>query len=750
MSQRKLAAIMFTDIVGYTALMGADEDKAFKILHKNRQIQRHLIRKYNGVLLKEMGDGILANFHTASDAVRCACEIQQAVKNEDIPLRIGIHEGEVVFEGNDVLGDGVNIASRLEKLASIGRINISDAVYKNIKNKVDISSEFLEERKLKNVDEPIKIYAVNCEGIKDELVEAPHIIPGKSNIKYYLLAIFFIILLTVIVWKIMPNLNLSKEEISESNPPERTIAVLPLRNDSPEMDNEYICNGFMEDILTHLNNISGLRVKSRQTLELYRNSKKSIKTIGAELNVAYILEGSFRSNEDSIRVTLQLIETSTGDHLWANSYDGSFSTKIFEFQSDVAKQVDHSLNVIITSREEAQIDRIPTEDTRAYAYVKLGKEYIETYWKDLDTTHIYSALNLFNKALELDPNLVEALRSKGRAYGTIGMEAPKGRFRNYRYMIDSSLFYFKKVIEIDTLNQSAYTAIGETYQRIGNKEFALKYLKKAIELKPDDAWTHLQLGILYLESKEYEEAFSYFYKSLQLNWEELPGLYNNVGVNFLNTGCYEKAEENMKKALELQVGCAGITQYIRLLRLAGKYEKALHFIDSIKNTNNCGELYYRNLFRIHTALKNYEEAKDYIPGFNAYWITILKAYLDKEVGKNDFGEDFNRLENQLNELYAKDGRQYSSTLFLLAQINAIKGNNEAAVKYLLEYEKLRPIEYEELWYVRFDIIHADIEAHPIFEDLQDNPEFQGFVDRAKAKREAIEKIALEVEERYKF
>ena len=146
MEDRRLAAIMFTDIVGYTALMGSNEDKAFRLLRKNRDLQRPLIKKYRGEWLKEMGDGILASFNTASDAVRCAGEIQNEAKKAGIPLRIGIHEGEVVFEGGDVLGDGVNVASRLEEMAEEGCINISGAVYKDIKNKAGISIEFVEEK----------------------------------------------------------------------------------------------------------------------------------------------------------------------------------------------------------------------------------------------------------------------------------------------------------------------------------------------------------------------------------------------------------------------------------------------------------------------------------------------------------------------------------------------------------------------------------------------------------------------------
>ena len=164
---RRLAAIMFTDIDGYTAIMAKNEDKAFQILRRNRNIHKPIIKKYRGEWLKEMGDGILASFNSASDAVRCAGDIQYATKKEGIDIRIGIHEGEVVFDNNDVLGDGVNVASRLEEVADVGCINISEAVYKDIRNKVGIKAEFLEEKTLKNLDEPIKVYQVVLEPPKD-------------------------------------------------------------------------------------------------------------------------------------------------------------------------------------------------------------------------------------------------------------------------------------------------------------------------------------------------------------------------------------------------------------------------------------------------------------------------------------------------------------------------------------------------------------------------------------------------------
>ena len=158
MQERRLAAIMFTDIVGYTALMGSDEDHAFEILRKNREIHSKLVEEFQGTLIKEMGDGMLISFNLASDAVRCAIEIQKESRGQNIPLKIGIHEGEMVFEGNDVLGDGVNIAARIQDNTDNGCITISGSVYRDIKNKTGIKAEFVQEKSFKNMDEPIKVY----------------------------------------------------------------------------------------------------------------------------------------------------------------------------------------------------------------------------------------------------------------------------------------------------------------------------------------------------------------------------------------------------------------------------------------------------------------------------------------------------------------------------------------------------------------------------------------------------------------
>ena len=248
-STRQLAAIMFTDIVGYTALMGNDEDKALELLRKNRMVQRPIIEKYSGRWLKEIGDGVLASFNTVSDAVNCAIDIQKACKSDaDFNLRIGIHQGEVVFEGEDVFGDGVNIASRLEALAPTGGIWISDSVNSNIKNKQGMETRFIKEEQLKNVKDPVRIYEVSIEGsypgeeIKNETsrpVEKgrSHSFSRKSVAG--LMAIFVVAL--ALIYFFYPFRG-DKESVDGP----RTIAVLAFDDQSPDGDQEWLGDGMAD------------------------------------------------------------------------------------------------------------------------------------------------------------------------------------------------------------------------------------------------------------------------------------------------------------------------------------------------------------------------------------------------------------------------------------------------------------------------------------------------------------------------
>jgi len=276
----------------YTRLMGSDEEKAVDMLSRNSSIHQSCIEKFNGTLIKEIGDGILASFNLSSNAVRCAIEIQKECKDQVIPLKIGIHEGEMIFSGSDVIGDGVNIASRLQEDAQEDCITISAAVYGNIRNKTDIQTRFIGGKSYKNVGERIRVYGVILEGEKGgqphERTNAKK--PNRRLLYFILAGLIFVLLTFLIIWKLQPHLE--KVELDKS------IAILPLEYLSEDPGKKYLADGVLDAITGHLSTIKGLRVTPRTSIEQYPETTKTASTIGKDLNVSYLIEGSFLMVED--------------------------------------------------------------------------------------------------------------------------------------------------------------------------------------------------------------------------------------------------------------------------------------------------------------------------------------------------------------------------------------------------------------------------------------------------------------------
>lgn len=347
MKERRHVAIMFTDIVGYTALMGSDEDKAFDMLKRNHEIHEHLIKQFNGTLIKEVGDGTLASFPLASDAVRCAIEIQREAVIQQIPLKIGIHQGEMVFEGTDVLGDGVNVASRLQELSDEGCISISGAVYRDVKNKPGIVAEFVKEEILKNVDEPVKVYQVHCEEEVEELKSVSDQKPGKSRnwVPYYIITGLVIVVAAMLIWQIVPTREAGQPSLKAPVDRVISIAVLPFDNLSGDPEQEYMCDGLTEEIINHLSQIRSLnKVIARTSMMKFKNTDILLAEIAEILDVNYILVGSYRQSGDKLRIAAQLIDPATEDIKWSDSYDRSLDD-ILDIQSDIARNIVAALDL---------------------------------------------------------------------------------------------------------------------------------------------------------------------------------------------------------------------------------------------------------------------------------------------------------------------------------------------------------------------------------------------------------------------
>ncbi|MCH8837503.1 MAG: hypothetical protein IIA60_06830 [Candidatus Marinimicrobia bacterium] len=504
---RKLAAIMFTDIVGYTALMGNDEQKALQLLQKNRGLLKPIIEQFRGEWLKEMGDGTLSSFASAVDAVNCALAIQQVLKDDpDLKLRIGIHIGDVVFEGGDVFGDGVNVASRLEPLAEPGGICVSERVYEDIRNKAGIEAASIGEKTLKGVENPVKVYTVTAMGALPRKPAWPSITNRSLWTKAAGMVVVAMVAVAAVI--LFPLRERDTHEVAVPRLGEKSIAVLPFANLSDSKEDEYFSDGVTDDIITHLAKIGDLKVISRTSVMLYKDSPKSLRVIADELGVSNILEGSVRRAGDKVRITGQLIDARTDEHLWAESYDRDLAD-IFAIQSDVARKIATALKAILSPEERQRLEQRPTASTAAYDYYLRAYDY-ERQGNERKTLEIAS--DLYQKAIAVDSSFAQA-------YARLGLN----HLRIYWYGYD------------------------RTSQRLA---MAWEAVDKALRLKPDDPVVRVANGYYYYwGSRDYARALEEFYFAQRV--EPGNGLHaRNIAYIQRRLGKFEEAVVNQKIALE--------------------------------------------------------------------------------------------------------------------------------------------------------------------------------------------------------
>ena len=491
---RKLAAIMFTDIVGYTALMSKDEENALRILRKSRDIIKPLVMQYNGDWHKDT----LSSFTNAVDAVSCALEIQRKLKDEsDLGLRIGIHVGDVVFG----MADGVKVASGIGPLAEPGRICISDQVYYAIRNKPDIKADFMGEKTLENVDRPIKVYALK----KAEELQ-------------------------------------TSEKPTESKTTKPSIAVLPFIDMSPEKDQEYFCDGITEEIINALSHVEDLKVIARTSAFAFKGKQEDIREIGRKLNVETLLEGSVRKAANKLRITAQLINVSDGYHLWSDAYNRELED-VFAIQEEISLAIVDALKVKLLKREKAAIVKRHTENLEAYNLYLKGNYY----WQMVTTEGFDKAIECFEQALQKDSHY--ALANAGLAFVYIacsyyGNVPPKEGYPRVKE-------YVKSALKIDDTLAEAHVSLGLINMEYDwNFEEAEQEFKQALQLNPNSALTHLYYSFLLTMTERHEKAIAEA-KQAQ-NLDPLSSFINaQVGQAFFFNSQYDRAIEELKMTITM-------------------------------------------------------------------------------------------------------------------------------------------------------------------------------------------------------
>ena len=581
--QHQLSAIMFTDIVGYTSLMGRNEEKALKLLQANRQIHNTCIEKYNGILIKELGDGMLARFDSTYGAVRCAISIQEKARTDfKGQLRIGLHIGDILVENNDIFGDGVNIASRIESLADPEGIYLSGEFQKSIQNHTEIKTRYLARVALKNVIDPIEIYCVVGNGIsaptKEKILQLKRTTEQDTllNRQFFKNPVFYF-LLFVIVAAFFTYKSWFRVE------PERTvqaIAVLPFVNLTGSEEEQYFVDAIHDAVITEISRISNLIVRSRTSTLQFKDSDTPIPEIARILDADAIIESTVTKTGDSVFMNVQLIKTRpVEDHIWADNFKRD-TRHILSLYGELAKTVANEINVQLTPMENRLLTEKREVDPEAY------KAYLNAqfHWNKLTKVDLELAEQYYLKAIEIDPDYAEAYLGLA---GVGGGMAQMGLIPNDEANRRGEQ-YTKKALELDTgLWQIRSGLAGRNVWRIWNFENGIKEYQTAIQLNPNDAKTRAYYAqAICIAYRDYDRAEREGAYAIKI--DPIDNLYKSLYGQTLNL-CrkYDKAERMFKEVLESDpTNAIALSNIKTTYHMQERYEDAFEFwkIDNRKDT----------------------------------------------------------------------------------------------------------------------------------------------------------------------
>ena len=557
--ERRLAVILAADVVGYSRLMEADEEATARTLSAYREIIDGQITGHHGRVFGSAGDSVIAEFASPVEAVRCAVEIQREIeaRNADLPedrrmrLRIGINLGDVIVEGDNLLGDGVNIAARLETLADPGGISLARSVFDQVKKQIDLGYEYLGEHEVKNIAEPIRVYRVLTEpdAVGKVIGEARRTAPSWMKLALAAAVAVLIAVLAVGLWlrpwqaTVEPA---SVERMTHPFPDKPSIAVLPFTNMSDDPAQEYFADGMTEDLITDLSKVSGLFVIARNSVFTYKGKAVKVGQVAEELGVRYVLEGSVRRSGGQVRINAQLIDATTGGHIWAERYDGSLDD-VFALQDNVTRKIVAVLAVQLTAGERERVARKETEVPEAYdAFLQGWQHYLRQ-----NPENFRKAISYFEQAVELDPQYARAYAALAATYAQVWNNIWHAKV-GLKYLHDPRFlaeeFLAKALLRPTPLAHQV--AAGMLTQQ-GRHEEAIAEAERAISLDPNDADGYIALaGALILAGKP-EEARQLVQRAMRLNPHYPPFYLYQLGLAEFGMERYAEAAESLERAIAL-------------------------------------------------------------------------------------------------------------------------------------------------------------------------------------------------------
>ena len=580
--RRRLAAILAADVVTYSRLMDLDETGTHAAWKSHRaELIDAKITEHEGRTVKLIGDGFLAEFPSVVNAVACAAAVQHGMRerNAGLPrdrrmeLRIGINLGDVIVEGDDIYGDGVNVAARLEGIAEPGGIVVSGAVRDNVGNRLDLRFEDIGEQRLKNIDRPVRAYSV--------LLDIPSAL-------------------------ITSRLDVGSQKTWSIEKP--SIVVLPFNNMSGDPEQEYFGDGITEDLITDLSKISGLFVVARNTSFTYKGKPVKAQQVSQDLRINFILEGGVRKVGSRVRVTAQLVDGRDGGHLWADRYDRDL-TDIFAIQDEITRSIIEQLRIKLLPEEKEIISRVPTENVEAYGYYLRGRQFLHRHSK----SYYVLAKRMFAKAVELDPLYARAyagladcdsflflhynadvstddiLAASAKALdlegGLAEAHASRGLALSLRERYPEAVAEFDQAIACDSNLFEAHYFYARACFAQGRLEEAARLFQRAAELKPDDYQALLVLTGIYRSLGREQEMKGAAREGVERAERELmlhpgnprPAYLGAVGLAVL--GEFARAKEWAERALVIDPD-DGLTKYnvACVCSLLGEHERAIDLL----------------------------------------------------------------------------------------------------------------------------------------------------------------------------
>ena len=522
--ERRLTAILSADVVGYSRLMEQDETGTLAALQRLRdQVVDPALDRFHGRIVKLMGDGALVEFPSVVDALSCAVEIQQTVSKwrggeaggPQLVLRIGIHLGDVIVEGDDIYGDGVNVASRLEGLSEPGGIAVSGQVYDAIGNNLNLGFSDLGEVKVKNIERSIRTFSVNLGegGSTPAAARAHQARKSRAKQALALAGAVLLVLGSAAFFGFRFDWSGKREEsvMSGQQTGSVAIAVLPFVNLAPDDEQDYFSSGMTEDLITDLSNISSFTVIASNSSFGYQGRTEDVQSVSQALGVGYLVKGSVRRSGDAVRINVQLIEGSSGAHLWAERFDRNLSD-IFALQDEVIERIVSALSVELTDGEELRLASHSTESVAAYELYLQGQDAASRFSR----SGMEEARRYYWRAVEIDPAYSMAY---AQIANTLEIDVRAGWSSNAQADLEKAIRLAQKAVELDDDNPFAHWTLGRV-AKISDRatvERAVASVQRAIELRPSYADAFAYLTYLYIGLGQTEKAEKAIAKAMRLN-----------------------------------------------------------------------------------------------------------------------------------------------------------------------------------------------------------------------------------------